>query len=102
MDFEKSTLPFDKLDVIIMDNSLHYVKNKIKFIEKMKNHLNKNGCFLNVEYDTEISNHWVPYPINFLSLKKNFRNRVFSSVTKINERPSAFNRGNLYSAMIVP
>lgn len=100
LDFEKSSFPIENLDGIMMANSLHYVKDKINFIEKIKNHLNKNGCFLIVEYDTQISNHWVPYPINFLSLKKLFRDGGFSTVIKMNERPSAFNRGNLYSVMI--
>ena len=100
MDFEKTTLPFENLDGILMANSLHYVKDKIMFIEKLKKNLNKNGCFLIVEYDMERSNYWVPYPISFLSLKKLFNDIGFSSVTKINERPSAFNRANLYSVMI--
>ena len=100
LDFEKTTLPFENLDGMIMANSLHYVKDKIMLIEKLKKNLNKNGHFLIVEYDMEIPNHWVPYPIGFLSLKKLFYDAGFSSVTKVNERPSAFNRGNLYSVMI--
>lgn len=100
LNFDKTSLPFNNLDGILMANSLHYVKNKKDFLEKIKTCLNANGCFLIVEYDMETANHWVPYPINFLSLKKLFDEVGFSFVEKIGERPSAFNRGNLYSALI--
>lgn len=100
LNFEKTSLHFDKLDGILMANSLHYVKNKNDFLEKTKTCLNLNGCFLIVEYDMETADHWVPYPISFLSLKKLFHDVGFSFVEKISERPSAFNRGNLYSAIV--
>lgn len=100
LDFEKATLPFENLDGIIMANSLHFVKDKIELIEKIRKHLHQKGCFLIVEYDMETSNYWVPYPINFLSLQKLFRKIGYSFVEKINERPSSFNRGDLYSAIM--
>src|SRR6185312_556560 len=100
LNFERTPLPFNNLDGILMANSLHYVKNKKVFFEKIKTCLNAIGCFLIVEYDMETANHWVPYPISFLSLKKLFHDVGFSFVEKISERPSAFNRGNLYSAIV--
>lgn len=100
LNFEKTIFPFENLEGIMMANSLHYVKNKINFVEKMGKNLNEKGCFLIVEYDMEKSNYWVPYPINFLSLQKLFYEIGYSFIEKINERPSAFNRGNLYSALV--
>ena len=100
LDFEKETLPTKNLNGIMMANSLHFVKHKKDFLEEMKSCLKEHGYFLIVEYDTEIPNHWVPYPVSFLSLKNIFSDASFTSGSKINERPSAFNRGNLYSAMM--
>ncbi|MEO6814115.1 MAG: hypothetical protein ABI172_09310 [Ginsengibacter sp.] len=100
LDFEKETLPARNLNGIMMANSLHFVKHKKNFLEEMKSCFKENGYFLIVKYDTEILNHWVPYPVSFLSLKNIFSDAGFTSGSKINERPSAFNRGNLYSKMM--
>ena len=56
--------------------------------------------FLIVEYDTEISNPWVPFPLSFISLENLFKKAEFTSVIKINEKPSVFRRAKIYSALI--
>jgi ubiquinone/menaquinone biosynthesis C-methylase UbiE len=100
MDFEKENLQINKLDGILMANSLHYIKDKNSFIQKAKGSLEPDGRFLIVEYDTNIANQWVPYPLNFSSLTEQFNKAGFSSIRKLQERNSVFGRAKLYSAII--
>jgi len=99
-DFSKQEIPFKELDGIIMANSLHYIEDKLSFIAKAKTWLKSSGCFIIVEYDTNKSNQWVPWPIDFLSLDKLFRTSGFTLISKIAEQSSIFGRAKLYSAII--
>ena len=98
VDFTRQKLSRN-LDGILMANSLHYIKEKDLFIRKMEIHLKKKGCFLIVEYDTEISNSWVPFPINYNSLEKLFEKEGYKA-KKLKEKPSVYRRENIYSALI--
>ena len=100
LDFIVDEWPFDKLDGIMMANSLHYVRDKDVFIEQLKEHLQPNGSLLIVEYDLDAPNAWVPYPVTFQLLEKLFVKHGFASVEKINQMPSAFGRANMYSALL--
>lgn len=99
-DFINDEFSFSGLDGILMANSLHYIPNQEVFLEKTKHLLKPEGSVLVVEYDTNISNPWIPYPVSFARLKELFKGAGFSSVRKLKERPSRYNRSNLYSAMI--
>jgi len=99
LDFIKDELPFKNLSGILMANSLHYVEDKNDFLLKAKASLAPNGYFIIVEYDTDKANHWVPYPVSFLSLHNMFEKINFHSVQKLQTRPSRYWR-SMYSALI--
>lgn len=98
-DFIKDNLPGD-LDGVLMANSFHYVKNKNSLIEKIKGNFKLKPTFLIVEYDMDVSNPWVPFPLGFNSLRLLFENAGYSSIKKLNERNSIYRRANIYSALI--
>ena len=98
-DFIKDNLP-GNLDGILMANSFHYVKDKDSFIKKIEKKFKSVALFLILEYDMDISNPWVPFPISFNSLKLFFKNEGYASIKKLNERTSIYRRANIYSALI--
>lgn len=99
-DFIQDHFSFTNLDGILMANSFHYVRDKIMLLNKLVGCLDENGCFLMVEYDTRAANPWVPYPIDFQSLKLLFIQMGYASVNKLNEQPSLYRQGKIYSALI--
>lgn len=98
--FERDDLSFNELDGILMANSIHYIEDKIRFIRKAEKWLRPSGCFLLVEYDTELANPWVPYPLPFNTLKQLFIQLGYKEVKKLQERPSIYNRASIYSALV--
>jgi ubiquinone/menaquinone biosynthesis C-methylase UbiE len=99
IDFIQDELPFENLSGILMANSLHYVQDKNAFLLKAKATLAPDGYFIIVEYDTDESNHWVPYPVSFSTLQSVFDKINFHSVQKLQTHPSRYWR-TMYSALI--
>lgn len=99
-DFITGKLPISNLNGIIMANSLHYVKDQIAFVEKVKHPLRFDGQLIVVEYDTDMSNQWVPYPLSFGKLKNLFSNCGFNFIEKVGEYNSIYHGNKMYACVI--
>lgn len=97
-DFEFTSFDVFALDGILLANSMHYVQDKKSLIKRLEKCFAMRRKFLIVEYDTLSSNHWVPYPIDFISLEAMFTGFGYL-VSKLGERPSLYGSGNLYGAI---
>ncbi len=91
-DFINDELPLQNLDGILMANALHFVKDKIVFIQRLGSYVNETASFLIVEYDTDQSNPWVPYPLNVDGWQKLFKETGYSRYREINRHPSVYRR----------
>ena len=99
-DFEKFDFSFSNLDGILMANSLHYVKDKNALINRLEEYLSEEKKIVIVEYDTTVSNQWVPFPISFQKLKELFMAFGNKEIQNIGERKSKYGQGNMYGALI--
>lgn len=90
-DFERTQFP-EKLDGILMANSLHYVKDKPKLLQHYKTFFRSDPKWLIVEYDTHTSNPWIPYPITPGKLKELFNNEAYNSFDVLGEYASVYGR----------
>jgi len=96
-DFVKDQLSIPLLDGILMANSLHYVQDQPGFIRKISKLLKDTGCFVIIEYDTDMANRWVPYPLSFSTLVSLFKNEGFTKHRLINRVPSVYQAAGIYS-----
>lgn len=58
------------LDGLVMANSLHFIEDKATAVRRLAGYLRPGGTFLLVEYDVDRGNHWVPYPLSFVSWQR--------------------------------
>jgi SAM-dependent methyltransferase len=100
LDFTKDTIPSENLDGVLMANSLHYAKDATAVLKNIRAKLLPSGHIIIIEYERTSGNQWVPYPVNFAKLQQLSVTVGFSEVIKLQEIPSAFQQGNIYSALI--
>jgi SAM-dependent methyltransferase len=100
-DFVQQPWPFDeRLDGILMANSLHYVRDQETFVRECDTRLEADGRFIIVEYDFERANRWVPYPVSRRRLTALFTAAGYSSPVWLGSRRSVYQRGEMYAALI--
>lgn len=99
LDFVNDELPVRELDGILMANSFHFVQDKLALIGKLKTLMKPDARLVFVEYDTLQPTTWIPYPINFSTLKKVMLDYGFRNVKKLSDYPSVYNN-DIYSAVV--
>lgn len=93
VNFEPNTL-----SGILIANALHYIKYQEAFIERMNKFLRADATWIIIEYDTDISNRWVPYPVSLKRLEELYKG--YGEIHKLNERASVFRQAMLYACQV--
>jgi ubiquinone/menaquinone biosynthesis C-methylase UbiE len=86
------------LDGIVMANSLHYFKDKVKILRHVRSFLKMDGLLLLVEYNVDSGNLWVPHPLSFETYRALAPQAGFSQPQLLATKPSRFLR-EFYSAL---
>ncbi len=97
-DFDRP-LPLPILDGVIMANTLHYSNQPLKTLANLVSHLRIDGTMILIEYETDFSNQWVPYPVRFQDFGEMCAALGLSEPERFNTRSSAYGHSHIYGAV---
>ncbi len=99
-DFINEQLPLNNLDLLMMANSLHFVKEKRNFVRNIEKYMKPGASVLLVEYDLIKPSYWVPYPLRADDYKKIFGESGYKKFEIINRVPSRFGKADIVGMYI--
>lgn len=93
------TRPLDvpPLDGVVMANALHFHRDQLPIVRRIRDYLRPGGRLILVEYDAERGNPWVPYPLSYGRWEALAREAGFTEARLLASRPSRF-LGRIYPA----
>jgi ubiquinone/menaquinone biosynthesis C-methylase UbiE len=101
-DFSRE-LDLPPLDGILTANAIHYVPwlDQSALLRQWRDYLRPEGRLVMVEYDADVGNRWVPYPVSFMSLGPLAQAAGFAKPSLLGTVPSRF-LGRMYAAVTFP
>ena len=97
-DFTVDAWPRRGLAGVLMANALHYVEDQDAFLATLVASMAEPRLLL-VEYDTDKSSPWVPFPLSRQTASRRLADAGFESVIELGERASVFRRAAIYAIL---
>ena len=94
----RASLPAGPFDGVLAANSLHFVKQLAPVLASIHAALRPGGRLVIVEYDADVGNQWVPYPISFARWEGTAADAGFADPRRLHRVPSRF-LGSIYAAV---
>jgi SAM-dependent methyltransferase len=86
------------LDGIVMANSLHFQRDQLPVIERVRSYLRLGGRLVIVEYNIDRGNLAVPHPVSYKRWQQLAKDAGFAQTELLVRRPSRWHN-EMYSAV---
>lgn len=98
-----TTLALPPLDGLLAANVIHYTRedDQVALLARWRGYLKPAGRLILVEYDAEIGNRWVPFPLSFRRLQAIALAAGFTAPVRLGVAPSRFLE-RMYAAQMIP